>query len=105
MDYELYKFEEPHKKDYESLSRNELEERMFVFISHLLETDFEKLCNLIYRHDVDEQKFGKALQNIDFDKRAREITYLVIEREMEKIKMREAYKKYKEEKNRKSIDE
>ena len=105
MDYELYKFEEPNKKDYESLTRNELEERMFQFVSNLLETDFERLCNLIYRHDVDEVKFGKALQIIDFNERAWEITHLVIDREMEKVKMRQAYKKYKEEQNRKSLED
>lgn len=105
MDYGLYKYEEPDKKDYESLSRNELEFRMHAFISQLLENDFEKLCNLIYRHDVDETKFGNALQLADIDERAWKITHLVIDREMEKIKMRQAYKKYKEEQTRKSLEE
>lgn len=104
MSEEIYKYEEPLKSDYESLSRNELEIRMHVFISNLLINDFEKLCNLIYRHDVSETKFNTALQLPDIEDQAWKITHLVIEREMEKVKMRKAYREYKEEEKRKGIE-
>ena len=105
LDEEIYRYNEPHKSDYESLSRNELEMRLHAFISELLAHDFEKLCNLIYRHDVEETKFNNALQLPDIDGQAWKITHLVIDREMEKVKMRKAYKKYKEQQKRKSVDQ
>ncbi len=104
MPEELYKYNEPLKGDYESLSRNELEMRTHMFISNLLENDFEKLCNLIYRHDVDESKFNNALGYPDVDEQAWRITHLVIDRELEKVKMRKAYKDFKEKQNHKSLE-
>lgn len=101
---ELYKYNEPQKNDYESLSRNELENRMFAFILNLLETNFEKLCNLIYRHDVNEEKFNNALQLPAIEDQAWKITHLVIDREMEKVKMRKAYKEYKQNKENKNLN-
>jgi hypothetical protein len=100
----LYKYEEPNKEDYESLSKNELEFRLNEFISNLLRNDFERLCNLIYRHDVDETKFGQALQLETPEERSKEITRLVIDRELEKVKMRQMYKKYKEDRDSKKLE-
>ena len=105
LNEEIYRYSEPLKSDYQSLSRNELEMRLHAFISELHAHDFEKLCNLIYRHDVDEIKFNNALQLPDIDDQAWKITHLVIDREMEKVKMRKAYKEYKEEQKRKSVDQ
>ncbi|NQU34996.1 MAG: hypothetical protein HQ521_17355 [Bacteroidetes bacterium] len=105
MNEELYRFNEPLKSDYDSLSRNDLEIRLHIFVSNLLSNDFEKLCNLIYRHDVDESKFNDALSLPDVDEQAWRITHLVLDREMEKVKMRQAYKEHKEKQNRKSIEE
>ena len=105
MDKEIYKYNEPNKSDYESLSRNELEIRLHEFISNLLINDFEKLCNLIYRHDVSETKFSSALKMPGVDEQAWRITHLVIDREMEKVKMRKAYRDYKEQQNNKSIED
>ncbi len=101
---EIYRYNEPFKSDYESLSRNELEIRLHEFISNLLINDFEKLCNLIYRHDVSETKFNNALQLPDIDDQTWKITHLVIDREMEKVKMRKAYKEYKDGQNGRSIE-
>jgi|TARA_Y100000385_G_scaffold150498_1_gene156056 Ca2+-binding EF-hand superfamily protein len=99
----LHIYNEPLKSDYENLSRNDLEVMLHAFISNLLENDFEKLCNVIYRHDVDEIKFNCALELKNVDERAWSITHLVIDREMEKIKIREKYRSYKEGKNDKSL--
>lgn len=104
MSGELYKYNEPIASDYESLSRNELEHRLHSFVFNLLENNFEKLCNLIYRHDVDEVKFNNALTYPKIDDQAWRITHLVIDRELEKVKMRKAYKNYKEENKHKSIE-
>ncbi len=105
LNEEIYRYNEPLKSDYDSLSRNDLEIRLHIFVSNLLVNDFEKLCNLIYRHDVDESKFNNALRLPDVDEQAWRITHLVLDREMEKVKMRRAYKEHKEKQNRKSIEE
>jgi len=105
LNKEIHKYNEPNKSDYESLGRNELEIRLYEFISNLLINDFEKLCNLIYRHDVSETKFSNALKIPGIDEQAWRITHLVIDRELEKVKMRKAYREYKEQQNQKSIED
>ncbi|MCF6169616.1 MAG: hypothetical protein L3J66_01385 [Bacteroidales bacterium] len=87
---------EPLAKDYETLSRDELQFQLQVFIAGLLENNFEKLCNMIYRHDVPENKFEDALEVGTIDEQAAKIAKLVLERELEKVASRRAYKKQKE---------
>jgi hypothetical protein len=87
---------EPLPKEYETLTREELKNRLQVFISGLLENNFEKLTNMIYRHDVKEDKFYEALNEDSIEKQAAVIADLVIEREMEKVATRRAYRKYRE---------
>lgn len=59
---------------------------------------------MIYRHDVDESKFNNALEYPNIEDQAWRITHLVIDREMEKVKMRKAYKDYREDQRNKSIE-
>ena len=87
---------EPLPNEYESLSRRELKQRLTIYILDLLDTNFEKLCNMIYRHDVSEVKFNKALESLSIEEQAENISELVIERELEKVKSRQAYRKEKE---------
>ena len=94
------KLHEPLSREYESLSRNELRKQLSEFIYDLLVYNPEKLTNLIYRHDVKESLFRKALSIGDPTEQSIAIADLVIEREMEKVEMRKAYKKYKEEKKK-----
>ncbi len=89
---------EPLVKDYETMNRDELQLRLQVFIADLLENNFEKLCNMIYRHDVSENKFKLALEAGSLDEQAARIAWLVLEREMEKVESRRKYKSQKEEK-------
>lgn len=84
-----------------NLSYKELHARIKLFIRHLLQHDFEQLCALMYRHDIPENRFNQALQLADDDKRADEITTLVIEREKQKMATRMAYAHQKN----KSIDD
>jgi len=87
---------EPLAKEYETLSRDELKMRLQVFIANLLENNFEKLCAMIYRHDVLESKFNIALQDGTIDEQADRIAVLVLERELEKVETRRKYKSQKE---------
>ena len=94
------KLHEPLAREYESLSRNELRKRLSEFIYELLVYNPEKLANIIYRHDVKESLFERALLMGDTAEQSIAIADLVIEREMEKVEMRKAYRKYKEEKKK-----
>jgi uncharacterized membrane protein YheB (UPF0754 family) len=96
---------EPLPRDYETMSHEELKRRLTVFISDLLESNFEKLCNMVYRHDVSETRFNEALQSGSMMEQAENISDLVIERELEKVKSRQLYRQQKEEKMKKNIRE
>lgn len=96
---------EPLPNEYESLSKEELKRRLTIYIADLLDTNFEKLCSMIYRHDVTEVKFNKALQSVSISEQAENLAELVIERELEKVKTRKAYRREKEEKMNKELGE
>ena len=89
---------EPLPKDYEILEREELKQMLEVFILELLEYDFEKLCNLAYRHDIPESQFNIALLESSVEKQASKIADLVIDRELQKVESRRAYREEKQKK-------
>lgn len=80
---------------FEQLSYDELMKNLSRFIFDLLQHDFHRLCNLIYRHDVDESKFNQALQLSDVEAQAKAIAALVVDREMQKVASRKAYREHK----------
>lgn len=104
MSEEMVPYGEPLPSEYETLGRDELKSRLTVFIEDLLNTNFEKLCNMIYRHDVAEHKFNAALQAGDVGEQAEILADLVIERELQKVETRRAYRKYKDEKRSREIN-
>jgi hypothetical protein len=71
--------------------------RLTLFIYDLLQHNFEKLCALMYRHDVKENLFNDALLLPNDEERAKAIAKIVIEREMLKMKTREMYRTHKNE--------
>jgi len=95
MTHELTNYREPSANDYLTLDRSTLEEQLTLFIKDLLERDFNKLTNMIYRHDVNEAKFNLALLQSSLPLQARAIAKLVIERELQKIETRKKYSKNK----------
>lgn len=85
--------------DIEVIEEVKSEEDLFLLLSdyvqELIDTDFSKLINTLYRIDVSEIKIKKAL-NLSDPKDANEvIAQLIIEREKQKITTREAYKNRK----------
>ena len=58
-------------------------------IRNMMDRDFQKLLNMLYRIDVDEQKTRLAFMDED---PAVRLTELIIERELRKVKTREKYK-------------
>jgi hypothetical protein len=59
-------------------------------IRHLLDNDFERLLNGLYRIDVSEEKVKLAMATTDDV--AEKIALLIIEREMQKVTTREKYR-------------
>ena len=75
-----------------ALQKSERKEQLIVYINHLLLHDFNKLAQILYRVDVDEKKLKELLQeNIETDA-AVIIADLLIQRQKEKIKTKEAFK-------------
>lgn len=58
-------------------------------IRHLLDNDFERLINGLYRIDVSEEKVKQAMASAG--DLAEEIAMLIIEREMQKVETRRKY--------------
>ncbi|MCE1201852.1 MAG: hypothetical protein LWX09_07105 [Bacteroidia bacterium] len=78
------------------MDRPTMEQLIAEFVEDLLRRDFGHLCQLMYRHDVDERRFNEALQQPDDAGRAREIARLVVDRELLKMKTRAAYAQWKQ---------
>lgn len=70
-----------------------LHEKLTLIIGHLLTNNFEKLCNAMYRLDVSERKFHEVLTGSDPAEISSRLADLVIEREMQKVKTRELYRR------------
>jgi len=66
----------------------EFKENLRKLLSYLLEKDFEKLLNFMYRVDINESKFKKALESDDI---TGSIADLVINRQLLKIYYRKKY--------------
>lgn len=75
------------------LDRNLIRERLAIMIGNLMQNDFGKLCQAMYRIDISESRFHQVLT----EEPAGEIPYLladlVIERELQKIKTRIMHKR------------
>ena len=94
---------EPLPRDYESLTRGQLRENLSAYIKELLLTNPDKLANLMYRHDVKQHLFQTGLLMEDVDEQALFMSDLVIDRELQKVASRAAYKKEKEEKIKRQV--
>jgi hypothetical protein len=70
----------------------EMKEQLVFYINHLLVHDFNKLIQILYRVDVNEQKLKELLQgNLKTDA-AVIIAELLIQRQQEKANTKEAFK-------------
>lgn len=67
--------------------------QLIKIIAHLIDTDYYKLTNILYKIDVDEMKLKKALLESE-QPISETIADLIIERQQQKIKFREMYKKH-----------
>lgn len=71
---------------------DELKEKLEKIVAYLLDSDFEKLLNAMYRLDINEEKFKMAVSGLSGNSISNEISELIINREIEKLKTRAKYK-------------
>ena len=72
-----------------NISLELLKEKLSYHISHLIQTDFQKLIFVLYKIDVSEKKLKKLLkENADGDT-GKIIAELIIEKQLQKIKSRQ----------------
>ena len=69
----------------QSISSNDLVQKLSEFINHLIQTDFQKLVSILYRADVSETKLKLLLGQNSGRDAAPVIAKLIIEREQQKI--------------------
>ena len=80
----------------EKYSAKDIENNLAVYINELIDKDFNKLINLLYRIDISEQKLKIALQNEDKTiSSSKTIAKLIIERQLQKLEFRKKFSKKK----------
>jgi hypothetical protein len=76
----------------ELVSFQALQEKIASVIGQLLRNNPERLLNLMYRLDIDENKFRFVIQNGPEENVAQQLAELVLEREMQKVYWRNKYR-------------
>ena len=78
----------------EKYPAEDLENNLAVYINELIDKDFNKLVNLLYRIDISEEKLKLALQNEDKkNSSGKTIAKLIIERQLQKLEFRKMFGK------------
>ena len=73
--------------------RDLLREKLAFIIAHLMEHNFERLCQAMYRLDVSETRFDRVMKETPLTDIPYAIADLVIERELQKVRTRMMYKR------------
>ena len=76
----------------DSISLEELKEKLGSHINHLINHDFEKLVFYLYRIDVNESKMKQLLEQRDGENAAGLIADSIIERQSQKMNSRKENK-------------
>ena len=75
------------------LDRQVIREKLAYMIAHLMQNNFEKLCQAMYWLDVSEKKFDQVMNEHMLDDIPYAIADLVIERELQKVRTRIMHKR------------
>lgn len=79
---------------FKNYSDQDLENKLAVYINELIDKDFNRLVNLLYRIDISEEKLKLALQNEDkLNSSGKTIAKLIIERQLQKLEFRKKFGK------------
>jgi len=73
-------------------SAKQLQQKLAVQINDLIQTDFEKLVQILYRMDIDEAKLKTLLRKYPGTDAGEMIAQLMIERQLQKIKSRQEFR-------------
>ena len=76
-------------------SYNEIHTELATYINNLIKNDFDKLITYLYRIDVNEQKLKSLLQQTPNEDAGNIIATLIIERQQQKIKIRQQFSQRK----------
>ena len=80
----------------DNLSENQLRAAMVDAFAYLIDNDFPKLIQILYRADVDQYKLKELLEAVEGSSSAEVIADAYITRQMAKI---ETWKKYSQKKD------
>jgi len=72
----------------DSISMEELKQKLSLHINHLINHDFQKLVSLLYRVDVNEKKMRKLLDQKEGENASGLIADLIVERQLQKMESR-----------------
>jgi hypothetical protein len=89
-DFDLFELEIKFSGDPEN-AYNELLYQISPHIAKLLESNYKKLLNLLYRIDVNESKISGIVNDNTVSSLSEAIADLVIKRELQKIVIRQHY--------------
>ena len=79
---------------FENHSEADLENKLAVYINELIDKDFNRLIQILYRIDISEEKLKATLQNEDKTiSSGKTIAKLMIERQLQKLKFRQQFNK------------
>lgn len=81
--------------DYPALKQFPDEKAFEMFLAgivdHLIETDFPRLCHILYRVDVDEKQLDQALSDMSQKTAGEIIAHLLLERQKQKLALRRKF--------------
>jgi hypothetical protein len=72
-----------------AITSDAIQEKLAAFINNLINTNFERLISLLYRIDISEAKLKSLLHNSPGKNAGDIIAALIIERQLQKIKLRQ----------------
>ncbi len=75
----------------ETIPKQQLLEKLTLFIDDLIQNNFQKLVTILYKIDVNEKKLKQLLLESDGVNAARIISMLIIERQQQKIESRKKF--------------
>lgn len=73
------------------LTHDALLKKLTYIVSYLLEKDFSRLLQVLYRIDISEEKLKSALSSNEIAPAAA-ISQMILEREMQKVETRKRYR-------------
>lgn len=75
----------------DALSIESLESRLTKVVQYLLDKDFQRLINIMYRIDLPESTFKQVLASEEPDKIANSLAKHILDRQLQKVALRQKY--------------